>query len=309
MQVSDFFKRIFRTGFLGFWRNGIVSLASILIMTVTLLMLAMLIFANAVLSFSLAQVKERVDITIYFSPTAQQSEIASFKSLVEELPEVRETVFVSREQALQDFVERHKNDYLTLQALDELGDNPLGAALSVKANDPSHYEAIASFLEGDNALIKDDSNIIERINYRQNESIIRKLDTAIDTIRQVGISITLLFIVISLVITFNTVRLAIYSSREEVEVMRLVGADNYFIRGPFVVTGMLYGIISAVLAIIILYPMTLWLSQKTYGFFGSMDIFQYYTSNLIQILTIMLVVGIVLGVVASMFAIRRYLKK
>lgn len=309
MKVGDFFKRIFRTGFLSFWRNGVVSLASILIMTVTLLLLAVLIFANAVLGFSLAQVKERVDITIYFSPSAQQSEIASFQSLVEELPEVKETVFVSKEQALEDFVARHENDYLTLQALDELGENPLGAALSVKANDPSQYEAIASVLEGDDALVKDESNIIERINYRQNEFIIQKLDNAIDTIQQVGLSITLLFIIISLIITFNTIRLAIYSAREEIEVMRLVGADNYFIRGPFVVTGLLYGIISSVLALIILYPMTLWLSQKTYGFFGSMDIFQYYTNNLAQILIIMLVVGIILGILASMFAIRRYLRK
>jgi len=310
MRAGDFFKRVLRTGFQGFWRNGVVSLAAVLMMTVTLSIVSFLLFLNAVLNFSVGQVSERVDVTVYFYPEAEEVEIANLNQKIEELPLVEETVYISRDEALVRFMERHQNDALTLRALEELGENPLGASLSIKAAEPSHYATIIGDLEEDGLLDPEvEGAIVERVNYQQNRELLGRLQDTIVTVQALGLGLTLFFMVISILITFNTIRLAIYSSREEVEIMRLVGAENQYIRGPFVVQGVLYGFVSAVLTLALLYPGTLWVSQKTSGFFGGMDVYVYYANNFAQLFVITVVLGVILGVIASLFAIRRYLRK
>nr|MBP6925896.1 FtsX-like permease family protein [Candidatus Paceibacterota bacterium] len=150
---------------------------------------------------------------------------------------------------------------------------------------------------------------IEKINYNQNKNIIDKLNDIMDTVQRLGLIVTLFFIVISILITFNTIRLAIYGAREEIAVMRLVGADKKYIRGPFMVEGILYGIGATFLTVIISIPITLWFNTFGEVFFGGMDIFAYYITNLPQIFIILLVVGVLLGIISSFFATRRYLKK
>ena len=140
-------KRILRSGFVDFWRNSFVSLASVFVITVTLFVIGSLVFLRAVLDSSLTQLKEKVDINVYFVTTAAEEDILGIQTSLEQLPEVAVVEYVSRDQALAKFRERHENDQLTLQALDELNDNPLGAVLNVRAKDPSHYESIARFLE------------------------------------------------------------------------------------------------------------------------------------------------------------------
>jgi cell division transport system permease protein len=309
MKVGSFFKRVLRAGFVNFWRNGIVSLASVLIMTVTLTLFSFLIFSNAVLNFSLTQIKDRVDMTIYFYPTATQDEVDSLRAFVEELPEVEETVFISSDEALANFTERHSNDQLVLQALEELGDNPLGASLNVKAYDPAQYETIANLLEGPDALVVDVSSIIERINYRQNQEVIERLNNLIRVSQTIALGISIIFILMSIIITYNTIRLAIHAAQEEIEVMRLVGADNHYIRGPFLMSGLLYGIVSAILAMVILYPLTLWAGRFTEDFFGGFNLYWYYADNLVQMSLVLIVSGALLGAISSVFATSRYLKK
>lgn len=309
MKVGSFFKRVLRAGFVNFWRNGIVSLASVLIMTVTLTLFSFLIFSNAVLNFSLTQIKDRVDMTIYFYPTATQDEVDSLRAFVEELPEVEETVFISSGEALANFTERHSNDQLVLQALEELGDNPLGASLNVKAYDPAQYETIANLLEGPDALVVDVSTIIERINYRQNQEVIERLNNLIRVSQTIALGISVIFILMSIIITYNTIRLAIHAAQEEIEVMRLVGADNHYIRGPFLMSGLLYGIVSAILAMVILYPLTLWAGRFTEDFFGGFNLYWYYADNLVQMSLVLIVSGALLGAISSVFATSRYLKK
>ena len=122
-----------------------------------------------------------------------------------------------------------------------------------------------------------------------------------------GIAIIIVMAVISIVIVFNTIRLAIYTSREEIGVMRLVGADNRFIRGPFIVEGTLYGFASAIVSLIIFYPVTAWLGGATERFFGGINVFDYYIQNFGQIFLIIVATGIILGAISSYFAVRRYL--
>jgi cell division transport system permease protein len=307
MKVTNI-KRVFRAGFVNFWRNGSVSLASILISTVTLSVITALIFLQAILHFSLEQVKDKVDVTIYFTTNASEDKISALKSSIEKLPEVEMATYTSQQQALEEFKARHADDYLTLQALEELDENPLGATLNIKAKETSQYESIAKFLESDTALTQDATTIIDKINYNQNKVVIDRLTSIIDGAQKLGYVVTLVLIGICILITFNTIRLTIYIAREEIGIMRLVGASNTYIRGPFLVEGMIYGVISSFITMLIFWPVSAWLGSHMTDFFG-MNIFDYYTANFVQILLILIGTGIVLGSISSGLAIRRYLRK
>src|SRR3989344_1837474 len=145
-------KRIMRTGFFNFWRDGTVSFASVLIMLVTLLVIGFISFSSAILDTSLAELRNKIDINVTFVTSAAEEDILNIKNSLESLPEVFLVTYISREEALTIFKERHSSDQSILAALEELGDNPLGAVLNVKARDPSQYASVAEFLESGNAL-------------------------------------------------------------------------------------------------------------------------------------------------------------
>src|SRR3989338_549506 len=147
------FKRIIKGGFLNFKRNGLVSWAAVLVVTVTLCVITLIIFLQAILHFSLQYFKDKVDITVYFTTSAPEDKIISLKSSLEKLPEVANVSYTNREEALRIFRGRHINDYPTIQALDEIDENPLGAYLDVKAKEVSQYENVANFLKSDDTLI------------------------------------------------------------------------------------------------------------------------------------------------------------
>lgn len=301
-------RRIIKSGFTNFTRNGIVSVASVLVVTITLSVIMGLIFTQAILQKSLSEIENKVDVTIYFNTGVAEDKIQTLKSSIEKLAEVAQVDYVSSAQALEDFRARHENDYLTLQALDELNDNPLGASLNIKAKDTAQYESIVKLLEGDNALAKDNSDIIDKINYHQNKVVIDRLTNIISGARMMGIIVTIILILISIIITFNTIRLTIHYAREEIGIMRLVGAGNRYIRGPFMVEGVIYGVIATLITIALYFPVTIWLGRHMTDFFG-IDTFSYYMSNFFQIFFIILFSGVVLGSISSFLAIRRYLRQ
>jgi cell division transport system permease protein len=302
-------KRIIRWGLINFYRNTVVSIASILMMTVTLVVIGMTIFLNAVLGFSLAQIQNKVDVNVYFYPKVSETQITDVKRMLEQLPEVASVEYVTRDQALADFKARHASDYLTLQALDELGANPLGATLNIRAKESGQYESIAKTLDNNSSLSTGSNAVIEKVNYAQNKEIIGRLTSIMHSVQRLGLAITIFFVVISILITFNTIRLAIYMARDEITNMRMVGAENKYIQGPFMIEGIVYGIVSSVVTLILFYPITFWLTSNTQAFFGGMSLLQYYGDNFIQFFAILLVSGILLGMISAWFAIRKYLKK
>jgi len=301
------FKRVLVGGWKNFARGGAVSAATVLIMTVTLGIVSSLIFLSALLSFTLDTIKNKVDVSVYFVTTASESEILAVKDQLEKLPQVTSITYTSAEEALATFRERHANDQLTLQALDELGGNPLDASLSIRAKDPSEYESIVNFLEATPALSSSGTSIIDRINYAQNKEVIDRLTLAISATRQVGFAIVLLFALASILIAFATVRLAIYTAKEEIAVMRLVGASNAYIRGPFVITGVITGLVAAALVLLLLIPATWYAGAHTESWFGGFNLAAYYADSILLISALILLSGVVLGAVASVLAIRRYL--
>ncbi|MBP6856342.1 MAG: ABC transporter permease [Candidatus Pacebacteria bacterium] len=301
-------KRIARSGLKNFIRNGTVAWASVLVITITLSVLTSLLFFQAVLNYSLSQIQDKVDVTVYFTTEASEDKVFEIKTSLEALPEVAQVTYESADEALAKFKERHSNDYLTLQALEELSDNPLGASLNIKAGQTSQYESIIKFFEDDSALGKQNENLIEKINYNQNKVIIDRLTSIIDGARTLGFLITLILAFVSVLITYNTVRLAIFISREEISIMKLVGASPRYIRGPFVIEGIICGVIASLVTLILFYPVSLWLGNKMTSFLG-LNLFDYYLSHLGEILLIIIFSGIFLGAISSFFAIRKYLKK
>ena len=301
-------KRIIKAGFVNFTRNGIVSWAAVLVVTITLSVITTIILLQAVLYFSLAQIKDKVDVAIYFTVGAPESKILSLKESLENLPEVAEVSYINATEALQLFRERHQNDYPTIQALDEIKDNPLGGYLNVKAKEVSQYESIANFMKSDNALVLGSASIIDKVNYHQNKIVIDRLNNIISGAQRLGFLITLILIIISVIITFNTIRLTIFISKEEIGVMRLVGASKMRVRGPFMVEGAIYGIVATIITLILFLPATIYLGRNMTDFLG-LNIYDYYISNLFQISIIILLSGVFLGMISSFFAIRKYLNK
>jgi len=301
-------RRIIRSGFINFKRSGSVSFSSVLVMTITLCVFVGLIFSQSVLFNTLEQIKKQVDVTVYFNTDAKESAILSLKSAIEKLPEVDSSVYVSAEEALKRFQDKHSGDYLTLQALEELGDNPLGAELNIKAKDVAHYESISNFLDKESVLTKGETSIINKIDYRQNKEIISRLNSITNNARLLGLIVSGVLVLLSVIIVYNTIRLTIYISRDEIKVMRLVGATRRYIGGPFIVEGIIYGFLSAVLAMIVFYPVSLWLGNNMAGFFG-LNLYNYYLANFFQIFVIILGAGVVLGAFSSFLAILRYINK
>lgn len=301
------FKRIVRSGFVGFWRNAFVSFASIFVMTVALFVIGSTMLIDQILGVSLTQIEEKVDINVYFVPEASENDIQSLQTSLEALPEVVSVSYTTRDEALAEFRERHADDALTIQALEELGENPLGASLSIRATDTSQYEGIAQFLAEQQEQEDPSAPVIDRVNFVKNKNAIDKLTAIIGAVERSSLIAMGILVAAAVLITFNTVRLAIYTAREEISVMRLVGASNTFIRGPFMFQGVLYGLIAGVLSILILYPIVLWLGPKTQSFF-QFDIFAYFVSDFAYVFGVLVGTGIVLGLVSSIMAVSRYLR-
>lgn len=301
-------KRIFNIGFTNFKRGGTVSFASVLLVMITLVMVNMLLMFQVVLATLINTAKDRVDLIVYFSPTTNEERILELKNFLESRDDIAKVTYTSRESVLAQFEKKHENDYITLQALNELPNNPLGAELSIKAVDSTYYEAINDYLKSDEIESLGYGDDIEEINYFQNKEIIDSLIEKTDSSRKFGIIFILIFAAIAIVITYNTIRLTIFVAREEITVMRLVGAENSYIRGPFVFEGMILGTIGALSAYILTFIVLLVTRSGMRSFLG-FDMFSYYIKNSFQIFGLILVIGLAVTSISSILAIRKYLKK
>ncbi len=299
---------MFRAGFLGFTRNGTVSVSSVLVMIITLSVVCGLLLFGHVLETSLHQVENAVDISVYFVPGTDESVMTSLEDKVSALPEVANVNYISEKDALADFRLRHENDQTTLQAIDELDSNPIGAMLNIQAKDISQYASIAKFFDDPNSVSSSISSSIDHVDYNKNKDKIDAIQNILKNGRFLGFAVTLALIILSIIVTFNTIRLAIYFDREEISVMRLVGASSAYVRGPFIVEGMLCGVSAMLVTLIVFIPITYWFGVHLTDFFGGINLFQYYLSHLIEFILILLVSGVGLGVISSMLAVRKYLK-
>lgn len=295
--------RIIKSGLLNFWRNGWLSTATVLIMTVALITWTSIFLLNVVLTSVLDVLAEKVDVSVYFNLDTKEPDILTLKSKLENLKEVANVEYVSTDQALEIFKNRHANDDVLLKSIKELNINPLEASLNILAKDSTQYATIASFLNQDQF-----KNIISKINYTENKVVIDRLNNIIRVLRESGFVAGLILAFIAFLVAFNTVRLAIYSSREEITVMKLVGASNWFVRGPFIVEGVLHGIIASAFSFMVIIPGIGFLGPKLLNFLPEINLMNYIGNNFWSLLFFQTLGGIILGVFSSWFAIRKYLK-
>ncbi|MDO8558061.1 MAG: permease-like cell division protein FtsX [bacterium] len=295
--------RVIKSGFAGFYRSGWLSLATIFVLVLMLFTLSGLALLVRSADYLLGTLQDKVDISVYVFPTVEESRILRMKEQLALLPEVKEVDYVSREEALKRFREKHKENAVIIESLDELGENPLEASLNIRAHEADQFDAIAKFLEKD--VYKP---LIDKVNYSQNRDAIQKLASIVSAVRRGGMVVVAILAAIALLVAFNTIRMAIYAMREEIGVMRLVGASNWFIRGPFLIGGILCGIIASTLTLGIWIPVLQKFSPSFDRVLPGLHLLSYYTQHIWFFAGGLLAVSILLCVVSSGIAIGRYLK-
>jgi len=262
-----------------------------------------LMAVNFLSSQVVANLQEKVDVSAYFKMDISENEILSVKSELESLDSVKKVEYVSAEQALFEFKERHAGDAVIQDSLAELDFNPLQASLNIKAQDSAQFASIVQFLETNKFR-----SVIDKINYYENEKVISRLQSIAVGIQNWGFIITMILAVIAVLVTFNTIRLTIYNQRQEIEIMKLVGGSSWHIKAPYLVEGGLYGAFAAAVTAVIFYPTLFFISPKIASFMPGTSLMSYFFSNTFQFLFLIFFVGVLLGVVSSFVAIRRFLK-
>lgn len=295
--------RIIKSGLVNFWRNGWLSTATVLIMTIALLLWMGLFLTNVALTAVLGVLTEKVDISVYFGLDAKETDILALKSQLEKSDSIKSVEYVSSQNALEIFKKRHADDNVLLKSIQELDGNPLEASLNILAKDPSKYADIASFLD-DGAY----KSLISKINYTENQTAINRLVNIIKIIRESGLAASLILAFIAFLVAFNTVRLAIYSSREEITIMKLVGASNWYVRGPFIVEGVLHGVVASLFSFMVIVPAISIIGPKLFNFLPEINLMRYLGSNWLALIAFQTLGGIALGVFSSWTAIRKYLE-
>jgi len=295
--------RIIKYGLQSFWRNKGLSTASVAVMVLALFVFESLILFSILTGTTIDILKDKIDISVYFKTVTKEDDILTVKRSLESLVEVESVEYVSRDRALALFQERHKDDQTISQAINILEENPLSASLNIRANDPREYPIIAAYLNNQSL-----GRMVEQVTYNQNQLVINRLASIVDTAQKGGIALAIVLAAIAILVTLNTIMLTIYSTRDEIGVMRLVGASNKFIRGPYIVQGILYGVLAAVLSLVLVAPLIALANPYINVLIPEMNLQAYFYSHLPKLFLYQLFFGIVLGTVSSGIAVRKYLK-
>jgi cell division transport system permease protein len=296
--------RIIYFGFKNFWRNGWLSTATVAIMVLALLVFVGLLLFGFVADQASASIQDKIDISVYFKTTTSEDQILSIKQSLESLSEVKNVEYISRDRALAIFKESHKGDSVISQGINELDINPLEASLNVKARRPDQYAAIADFLNSANLGAYTDG----QPSYYKNQVVIDRLTAIVNNVSRGGFALTLFLALIAGLVVFNTIRLAIYSNRDEIGVMRVVGASNSLVRGPLVVEGVISGILASIFSLVIAAPIVYFISPHLKVFVPGLDVFQYFSAHIVRLFAYQLIFAVGIGSFSSFIAVRRYLK-
>src|SRR3989344_81291 len=298
------FSRIVHYGLKNFYRNGWPSLATVAIMIVSLLMFFGLVMFNVVTGEAKNSIQDKIDVSVYFKTNVSEDEILNIKQSLETLPEVKPpVVYISRDRALEIFAERHQDDPIITQTVRELNVNPLEASLNIKAHSPEDYPKIANYLKEPNLAEK-----FDKVTYFENQKIIDKLIRVIGIMNQGGLLLTIFLAIVAGLVVFNTIQLAIYSNRDEIVIMRAVGASNNLVRWPFVVEGVVAGVIAAVASLALAAPIVYFVSPYLGVFIPGLNVFKYFYTNLLALFLYQLLFGVAIASFSSFVAVRRYLR-
>lgn len=299
--MVSFFRSI-KFAFQNFKRNFWLSVATISMVVLTVLTVTFVGFLYVLTEEAVAAVRERVDVSVFFKPEVSPEEVLAIKEQLSQLEKIKYIQFVSREDSLKWILEKYQDKGLVQESVKELGTNPLGDTLVIKAYDLAYYPVVLEALDQKfGQLIKDKT-------YDDNRVFLEKIGSITGKIKTVGVIISIVFACIAALIVFNTIRIAIYTHSEEISIMKLVGADNWFIRAPFLIEALLWAVCSTIIAVLLLYPIVRLIDPYIISFFdGGFSLNAYYASN-IFIFGIWQATGtFLLTLAASFVAVGRYL--
>ncbi len=301
-------RRIIRNGCVNFVRNAWLSVAAMAVMTITLTIVLFSIIANATFSNTIHQITDKINVSIYLKDSVNQQQTDDLIGQIKKLDNVESVTYLSKEQALEVYKKQNADNLSLLLAISET-DNAVPATIQIKPRDTNKLDNLKAFLDKPDIKAEQSSPT----------SYSGVVKTAVDNIshaarflRRAGIIGVSIFAVISMLIIFNTIQMAIFNRRDEITIMRLLGATTSYIRGPFVVESVLYGVFSAVISVVLLNGLFI-VSSSTLqaSSLGVLDINfanQYFGDHFWLFLTMQLVIGIFIGAVSSVVATRRYLK-
>lgn len=295
--------RIIQYGIKNFWRNGLLSTATVAIMLLALLVSMGLLIFSYITDQAVTSIQDKIDISVYFKTNAPEDEILNIKSSLENMVEVKSVEYISSARALEIFKNKHSDDQTISQAINESNNNPLEPSLNIKAKQTSQYAKIADYFNAPSL-----TQYVDSVSYAKNQTAIDRLNIIVQNVGRGGFVMTLFMALIAGLVVFNTIRLAIYSNRDEIGIMRAVGASNGLIRGPYVVEGIIGGIVSAVLSVIISAPIIYSVSPYLNSFIPDLNIFSYFSSNVLKFTAYQILFAVIIGGLSSFIAVKRYLK-
>jgi len=288
-----------------FFRNFWLSLVTVTILILSLFSINFMIVVGVISNTAIASVENKIDLSLYLQTDANESNVATLKSELENVPEVASVTYISKSQALESFQNKHQDDRSIQDALREVGGNPLSASLVVKAHTLPEYNTIINKLDTFSQY-----PIIESKNFDDHKTLLTTMNNITDKTKKVGIMVSLIFVAVTILVVFNAVRIAIYTHQKEIRIMKLVGASNWFIRAPFLVEGVLYSLVGVIAIIIIFYPFLQLLQPYLSTFFNvnELNLLSYFNHNFLFIFGWQFLAVGVINMVASLVAVGKYLK-
>lgn len=297
------FWRIIKLGLTNFWRNRWLSLTATLVMTITLFTISTFIILTLFINNTVDAIKEKIDMTVHFYDSVSEEQIGDLQRRLALQGEVKSVRYISKEEALQIWQQLPIKP--KTKELVKPEDNPLPRGLQIKAQKPEDLQKIANFLNSNTY-----KPVISRISFEDNKQIIQRLLSITTFVRKAGWLICAIFVLIALIVVFNTIRLTIFTRRDEIEVMKLVGASDLFVRIPFILEGALYGFFATLFSVLITFGIIKIITPLilSSGIEAFLNLNSFFISNLILIFFLQLGVGIIIGGVSSLVAVHRHLK-
>lgn len=296
-------RRIIRLAWQNLARDGGIAAANVFIMMIPILLATSMFFIKDISAYLVATLRQKADISIYFNDNATDDDILRLQSEISQIPQINDVNYISKEDALEAFSRRHQNDPTLMEALQEVNDNPFFASLTVRAANADQYQVVRQLLTSDKY-----KDIVNSVNYDQKKDIIAKIFSLTEQTTKIGLGLFIILGIVSLLVTFNTVRLAIISRKEEIGIQRLVGASRWFVEGQFIVEGFIFGILAAAFSLIITTIVCWYVSPGLAVLVPGINLWQNFSSVIWFLLAVQLGIGALLGVVSSFFAVSRYLK-
>ena len=280
-----------------------LTFVTIFILFLTLCILSSIFVFKGMADYLIDSIQRKIDVSVYLDPDVNIEQVESVKKELLNLPGVKEVEYISAQEALEEFQQEHKDDKVIQESLKEVGINPLYPSINIKAATPNQYAAILKFLENDKF-----KPIIQKIDYAKKKTLIDKIFSLTSNINWVAIGIGLFFGVTTLLISLNSIRIAIQDSSEEIEIMRLVGASNWYTRGPFIVQGILWGFWAGLVTFGAMFLAAYFLSPKIIQLTNGFNLLEWFSQRSVMIFAFQAGSGITLSILASLIATRKFLK-